>query len=113
MSDETAIESLQYIMDKYQDSTITLACTRAIEEIVESRQEEMDLNRRINGFKDEIERYKSCNTSFAEAETKNLVMVTLLSGIAAGNNSRKDAAEYIKAMLKRLNTSPEESKRDE
>ena len=53
MSDETAIESLQYIMGKYQDSTITLACTRAIEEIVESKQEEMDLNRRINVFKAE------------------------------------------------------------
>jgi len=45
-----------------------------------------------------------------KVETENLVMITLLSGIAAGNNSRKDAAQYIKSMLKLLSdTSPEES----
>lgn len=32
-------------------------------------------------------------------QTENLVMVTLLSGIAAGNNSRQDAAKYIKSAL--------------
>jgi len=42
---------------------------------------------------------KTLKAEIEQLQAENIYMVTLLSGVAAGNNSRQDVAAYIKTII--------------